>query len=419
MFQHIFFSVIVLTLSVHCTVSCSAIASDQIPGKLPKTPVALVGGTIYPVSSAPIENGTLIFDQGKITDVGADIEIPEGVQVVKANKMHIYPGLFESYSQIGLVEVNAVRASNDHREAGEFNPNVLAQVSFNPDSELIPVTRSNGVLLNMSVPTGGLISGQAAVMQLDGWTFEEMTVKPRAAMIVSLPNEKEAKELHEFLEVARRYQLAAESKTKLRHDLRLEAMLPVLAGQQPIIIRANKWQDINRAVSFSKNENIKLILFGGYDAPKCAELLKKHDIPVILSAIHRKPLYRHDAYDAAFTLPQQLQDLGIRFCISGYDRSSSYNVRNLPYHAATAVAFGLSQENALKAITLSPAEILGVDDRVGSLSVGKDATLFVSTGNPLETSSQVKQAWIGGRPVDLGDKQKTLHQKYQKKYEEE
>ncbi len=393
-----------------------SVASDQIPGKLPDSPVAIVGGTIHPVSAPSIENGTLIFDHGIITAVGIDIELPEGAHVVKAKKMHLYPGLFEPYSRIGLVEISAVRATNDYRETGQLNPNVLANVSVNPDSELIPVTRSNGVLLNMTIPTGGLIAGQAAIMQLDGWTNEEMTLKSSAAMIVSINSDKDSQTLHEFLTDVRRYEKSIQANSPPRHDTRLAAMLPVLSGDQPIIVKADRWQEINRAVAFAQNEGLKLIVFGGYDAPKCAPLLKKHDIPVILSSVHRKPLYRHDAYDAAYSLPKQLQDLGIRYCISGYGRSSSYNVRNLPYHAATAVAHGLSMDDALKSITLNTAEILGVDDRIGSLTTGKNATFFISSGTPLETTSQVKQAWIAGRPVDLSDKQKMLYRKYQKKY---
>lgn len=392
-------------------------ASDQIPGKLPDGPIAVVGATIHPVSSAPIENGTLVFENGQIIYVGDNPGVPANAEIVDAAGLHAYPGFIESYSRIGLVEINAVRASNDYAETGALNPNVLAHVSVNPDSELIPVTRSNGVLLAVAAPSSGLISGQCAVMQLDGWTYEEMTLKPHAGMIVSLNNDKDVEKIRELFDDARRYLRAVESDSNPRHDVRLAAMVPVLKGEQPIIVRANRWESISRAVAFAVDEQLQLIIFGGYDAPKCAELLKKHDIPVILSAVHRKPLYRHDPYDAAYTLPKQLLDLEVRFAISGYDRSSSYNVRNLPYHAGTAAAFGLTQEEAIRAITLAPAEILGIADRVGSLEPGKDATFFLTNGNPLEAAANVQQAWIAGRPVDLSDKQKMLYQKYQRKYE--
>ncbi len=406
-----------IALLVCLSTSQATFASDQIPGKMPDGPVAIVNATIYPMNVPVIKKGTIIFEDGKITAVGKDVDAPEGALKISGKKLHVYPGLFEPYSRIGLMETSAVRATNDYRETGTLNPNVLAHVSVNPGSELIPVTRSNGVLLTMSTPSGGRIAGQGSVMQLDGWTFEDMTVKAGAAMVVSINNQKDVESLHEFLEEARRYQKAVDAQTKPRHDLRLAAMLPVLKKEQPIIVRANRWQNITRAVTFAQNEGLKLIIFGGYDAPKCADLLKEHDVPVILSAVHRKPLYRHDAYDAAFTIPQQLQKLGVRYCISGYDRSSSFNVRNLPYHAATAVAFGLTKDEALKTITLYPAQILGVADRVGSLEPGKDATLFLSTGSLFEATSQIKQAWVNGRPVDLNDKQKTLYRKYLKKYD--
>lgn len=412
--------ILLLTTSIVAWIAAGPVlASDQIPGKLPSSPIAITGGTIYPVNAPRIENGTLVFDQGLITAVGTDIDIPENAQVFKADGMHVYPGLFEPYSRIGLVEINAVRASNDFNETGRLNPNVLANVSVNPDSEIIPVTRSNGVLLNMTVPAGGLISGQSAIIRLDGWTTEEMTLKSKAAMVVSMHNDEDADSLHNFLDDARRYQKSVEANETTRHDIRLASVRSVLSGDQPIIVHADSWLDINRAIAFSQNEGLKLIIMGGYDAPKCADLLLKYDIPIILSSVHRKPLYRHDAFDAAYTLPSQLQGLGLRYCISGFDRSSSYNVRNLPYHAATAVAYGLSEEQALKAITLSPAEILGVDSQVGSLTAGKEATLFISSGTPLETTSHVQKAWIAGRPVDLGDKQKMLYRKYQQKYSNE
>lgn len=397
--------------------SASLEAHDQTPGRLPETPIAIVGGTIHPVSGPPIERGTLVFDQGKITAIGENITVPANAQVIEAKDSHVYPGLFEPLSLIGLTEISAVRASNDYREVGSLNPNVSAHLSINPDSEIIPVTRSNGVLLTMTAPSGGLIAGQASVIQLDGWTYEEMTLKPNAVMIGSIRSDADAERLAEFFEKARRYLKAKQASPGIPHDVRLSALQPLLAGKQPLLIQADRWSDIVRAVTFAANEDIKLIIFGGYDAPKCAALLKKHEVPVILSAVHRTPASRDEPYDGAYTLPQTLLELEIPFCISGHERSNSWNVRNLPYHAGTAVAFGLSREEAIKAITLSPAKILGVDDRVGSLEVGKDATLIICDGNPLETTTNTTAAWIAGRPVDLNNKQKRLYEKYQRKYE--
>ncbi|MEW4564561.1 amidohydrolase family protein [Bremerella sp. JC770] len=407
-----------LSIVLLAAVASVSSASDQVPGAMPKGAVAIVGATIHPVSGPVIQQGVLVFENGKITAVGQEVKVPKSAEVIQAKGKHVYPGLFEPYSRIGLTEISSVRASDDYRESGSLNPNVKAHVSVDPDGEIIPVTRSNGVLLTMTAPAGGLISGQSAVLQLDGWTYEDMTVKPRAGMIVSLDSQQEKERLEEFFDEARRYHQGQQAKSKLLHDARLESMDKVLSGKQPIIIQANRENAITRAVTFANDQQVKLVIFGGYDAPRCRELLKKHDVPVIVSAIHRNPSRRDDPYDAAYTLPKRLQEAGIRFCISGYERSNSWNVRNLPYHAATAVAFGLGKEDAMRAITLSPAEILGVADRVGSLEKEKDATLFICDGDPLEAATQVESAWIGGKPVDLSNKQTMLYDKYQQKYEQ-
>lgn len=413
-------------------------ASDEIPGAPQQRPIALVGGTIHTVSGPTIEGGTLVFDNGTVTQVGKSdgVKIPPSAKQVDVKGKHVYPGLFDAHTNIGLVEINAVRATRDHAETGSINPNVKANVAVNPDSELIPVTRSNGVLLAVTAPTGGLIAGKSAVLQLDGWTYEDLTLKPDVGLQVNWPNmkpvvdwwvEKSPKEqlkerdealtkLQNVFDDARAYERARTSApSQHAFDVRLEALLPVLDGKLPLIVRADDLQQIQAAVAFAVNERVKLILFGGFDAPHCAELLKKHDVPVILSAVYRLPRRRHDDYDAAYTLPSRLQKAGIKFCISGSGRFGASNARNLPYHAATAAAFGLSRDEALKAITIYPAEILGVADRVGSLALGKDATLFVADGDILEAPTHVELAYVQGREVELNDKHKRLWRKYQQK----
>lgn len=407
-----------LTLVLLIVIASVTMASDQIPGAMPKGPVAIVGATIHPISGPEIRQGVLVFEDGKITEIGAKVQVPKNAHVIKGAGKHVYPGLFEPYSRIGLTEISSVRASNDYRESGSLNPNVKAHVSIDPDGEIIPVTRSNGVLLAMTAPSGGAISGQSAVLQLDGWTYEDMTLLPQAGMIVSLDSAEEKEHLQEFFDEARRYHQGKEGKSKILHDARLESMDKVLTGEQPIIIHADRANDIIRAITFANDQKVKLVIFGGYDATKCREMIKKYDVPVIISAIHRNPRRRDDPYDAAYSLAKRLQDAEIRFCISGYERSNSWNVRNLPYHAATAVAFGLSKDEAIRSITLSPAEILGVAKRVGSLEKGKDATLFLCDGDPLEAATQIQSAWIGGKPVDLSNKQTMLYEKYRQKYEQ-
>lgn len=419
-----------------------ALAAPEIPGAPQAKPIAIVGGTIHPVSGPAIVGGTLIFADGKITAVAKSAPIPAGAETLDAKGKHVYPGLFDAYSDMGLIEVNSIRGSVDVHETGLINPNVKAQVAVNPDSEIIPVTRSNGVLLALTAPTGGLLAGKSAVLQLDGWTWEDMTLRGDVAMHVEWPamspsadwsTEESAKEqmaardkalaeLKKAFEHARAYAAARKADPAMeKHplDLRWEAMQPVLRGELPLIVTADEIQQIQAAVAFASAENLKLILYGGYDAPACAELLKQHNVPVIVAGVYRLPMRASDAYDAAYTLPARLRDAGLRFCVSGSGRFGASNVRNLPYHAATAAAFGLTPDEALKSITLWPAEILGVSDRVGSLQVGKDATLFLADGDPLEAPTQIESAFIQGRRVELSDRHKRLWKKYEEKYRRE
>jgi imidazolonepropionase-like amidohydrolase len=416
-----------------CTMAVSLITAsinpilgnDEIPGAAQKQPIALVGATVHPVDSPDIPNGVVLFDAGRILKIGTSdsVKIPKNAKVINCRKKHIYPGLFEAHSQLGLVEVRAVRASRDQSESGGLNPNVKAHVSVNPDSELIPVTRANGVLLALTAPSGGLISGQASVMQLDGWTFEEMTLKPSVGMMVNWPGvpsgiskgNDSIKQLRQLFDETRAYTVAKKNG-KIKTDVKKTALARVIAREIPLLVAANSVERIESAVAFSVEQDVRLTIFGGYDAPLCAALLKKHDVPVIVSAVYRLPRKRSDDYDSSYTLPNRLRKLGIRYCISGSASSRVSNARNLPYHAATAVAFGLPKDEALKAITLYPAQIHGVDDRVGSLRKGKDATLFVTNGDPLETATQVEQAWIQGRAVDLSSRHVKLYEKYREKY---
>jgi imidazolonepropionase-like amidohydrolase len=413
---------------------------DEVPGAPQKQAVALVKGTIHTVSGEIIEGGVVLFENGKITRVSTKTgKLPAGTRVVDIQGKHVYPGLFEAHTQLGLVEINAVRSTRDYAETGSINPNVEARVAVNPDSELIPVTRANGVLLALSAPSRGLISGKSTVLQLDGWTFEDLTLLPQSGLHVNWPRQspvlrvegsgdedsgrrsrgtaEDVDRLREIFDDARAYLQARKSLgDQLATDLRLESMAPVLDGRVPMIVAADGASEIQSAVSFAVEQDVRLVILGGYDAPMCADLLKKHRVPVIISAVHRMPRNRHDAYDDAYTLPERLRQLGVEYCISGTDRSETWNARNLAYHAGTAVAYGLPEDEAIRAITLYPAKILGVEDRVGSLEEGKDATLIVTDGNPLETTTQVEMAFVQGRPVALTSRHTRLYDKYRQKY---
>jgi imidazolonepropionase-like amidohydrolase len=311
----------------------------------------------------------------------------------------------------------------------------------NPDSAVIPVTRSSGVLLALSAPGGGTITGRSALLQLDGWTYEDLTLKADVAMHLFWPGtlpaqptidprtnpwppspeeiRAEMQALRQFFDQARAYESACQATSEgQNYDARLEAMRPVVRGELPLMIRADTIAQIESAVAFAAEQGTRLIILGGYDAPLCAPMLDEHDVSVIVSSVYRLPMRRHEPFDHAYTLPARLLQAGVPFCISGTDRSETWNTRLLPCHAAMAAAHGLPRDEALKAITLYPAEILGVADRVGSLEVGKDATLIVTDGDPLETTTQTVLAFIQGRNIALSNKQTRLYDKYRQKYEQ-
>jgi imidazolonepropionase-like amidohydrolase len=415
-----------------------AVSSDQIPAKPQDHPIAIVGGTIHPITSAPVENGTILFEGGKIVAIGTDISVPQNAETIRAEGRHIYPALISADTYIGLTEIGAVRASNDRAEVGGINPNVRAETAVNPESELIPVARANGIAIAIVTPSGGLISGMSAAIVMDGWTWEEMTLQAPAALNVRWPQmtlpplargdarEKAIAErdsaigmLRDAFADARAYrnakQAEAEGNGPYPHtDPRWEAMIPVLQGKIPVVVWANEARQIQAAVAWAERENLQLIIGGGHDAWRVADLLRQKDIPVLVGGVHRLPGRRFEPYDTPFTLPGRLHNNGIRFAIT--TASSAPHERNLPYHAATAAAYDLPREVALKAVTLYPAQIFGIDDRVGSLEVGKHATLIVTTGDPLEITTQIEQEFIRGGRIDLTSRHTTLYEKYSEKY---
>ena len=436
---------IVLIALFRLLVAVVALASPEIPGAPQDRPIALVGGTVHPVTGAAIEGGTVLFDGGKIVALGRDVPLPENCERVDVSGKHVYPGLIDANTQVGLVEVPTIRGSRDQSETGLVNPNVRAEVAVNPDSELIPVGRSGGVLAVLTVPSGGLLTGMSACMLLDGWTWEEMCLQGAVGLHVSWPRmqpieawwveesaskqtenrDRALKTIRQAIADARAYQLAKQACADGQGprpdvDARWEAMLPVLEGKTRVFVEADDVQQIESALAFCEHERLKPVIVGGHDAVECAALLKKLDVPVIVGGVHRLPARRSEDYDSAFTLPERLRAAGIKYCIAGEIGGASSggpaNVRNLAYHAATAAAYGLPADEALKAVTLYPAQILGVADRIGSLEPKKDATLIVTTGDPLEITTQVTAAYIQGRRVDLNDRHKRLWEKYKEKY---
>ncbi len=403
-------------------------------------PVVITGATIHPVSRAPIPDGRIRFEAGKITAVGGAEVSTAGARVIEARDQHVYPGLINANTVMGLVEVSAARPTVDIAEVGPVNPNTRVAIALNPDSEMIPVTRANGVLVALSVPqpgATGVVTGQSALVGLDGWTWEEMTIKTPIGLHIHWPSllvpdflpeplveqsRKAQRDKREALVAAMRDALAwreADRGGRVRQpDLRWQAMRPVLDGQMPAFIHADDLESIQSALAFAAEHGLRMVLVGGLEAWRVAPLLAARRVPVIVGGIHRLPLRRSDPFDAVFANPARLAAVGVPFAIATQTGDFEWNARNLPYHAATAAAYGLDRGAALRAITLSAAEILGVADRLGSLDVGKDATLFVTRGDPLDIRTDPTLAFIGGREVDLRSRHTMLNEKYLRRLEQ-
>lgn len=424
----------IVTMSL--ALNSAAPANDQIPGSPQSKPILIRGAIVHTIDGDVIERGSVLFDAGKITGVGKDIaDVPSNADVIDANGGHVYPGLIESMTDLGLREILAVDVSVDRDELGDRNPNVRSWVAVNPDSELIPVARAGGVLIAHVAPTGAFVRGQTAVMMLDGWTASDMNLSAPNGLFVNWESilsrdddpverakksEAKLKELDDWFDQATRYGQARDSgRIADVTDVVLESLLPVISGKRPMFVEANSQSSIESAVAYAVARGLRTVIYGGYDAAECTTLLKKYDVPVIIAATYRLPQRRDDAYDASYTLPDRLRKAGVKFAICGegpgYPGGSS-NARNLPYHAGNAVAYGLPRDEAIRSITLSAAEILGVADRIGSITPGKDATLLICDGDILETETNVSRAFIQGREVDLSSKHTMLFEKYQKKY---
>ncbi len=409
------------------------------PGKKPT--VAIRNATIYPVTSPPISNGTIVFANGVITAIGTNVTIPAGAMVIDGSGLSVYPGLIDSGCQVGLTEVSSVAGTNDVTELGDLNPNARAEIAVNPHSNLIPVTRVNGITTVVVEPDGGIIAGQSALLQLSGWTPNEMVLKAPLALHIHFPRlrsaaldeqpqdeeaEKEAKKnytsqvdkLRDILHDAQAYAKAAGARSKdpsvrrFDRDVLLEALVPAIEGREPVVMHANVVRDIKAAIKFADEFKLKMILADAGDVGQVIPDLKSRNIPVILGPIFAIPAHEDDSYDLIFTNAKTLYDNGIRFSIQSSD---SHNARNLPYHAAMCAAFGLPKDVALKSITIFPAEIFGVADRIGSLDAGKIANVIVTDGDPLEIVTHVRRLFIGGEDIPLDTYQTLLYEKFKQR----
>jgi imidazolonepropionase-like amidohydrolase len=418
---------------------------------------------VYPVTGPMMQGVSVLVQDGKIADIGAKLTPPKGIRIVEAKGLRVYPGMIDSATELGLQEIESVRETEDTGEIGQFMPQLRALAAVNPASEHFPVVRVNGITSVMTFPSSGsagaggggggrfgggerqFISGQAALIHTDGWTWDDMAIKPYAALHLIFPAmpragrggvtgnpdttpaavaggaaggaaqarqtyQTQIDSINQFFDDARVYQKAkAANLPGFRTDLKFEAMIPVLEGKVPVAITASRASAIHDAVQFAGKQNIKIVILEPRDLKQAAAELKEKNIPVILGRVLALPEYEDDAYDSSHTLAAEAYKAGVKFALGTFGNEF---VRNLPYEAAAAVAFGLPYDEALKAITINPAQIWGVADQVGSVEKGKWADLIVTNGDPLEVQTQISHLYMKGKEVELTNRQIELYHKY-------
>jgi imidazolonepropionase-like amidohydrolase len=418
---------------------------------------------VYPVTGPVMQGVSVLVQDGKIADIGAKLTPPKGIRIVEAKGLRVYPGMIDSATELGLQEIESVRETEDTGEIGQFMPQLRALAAVNPASEHFPVVRVNGITSVMTFPSSGsagaggggggrfgggerqFISGQAALIHTDGWTWDDMAIMPFAALHLIFPSmpragrggvsgnpepapaavaggaaggaaqarqtyQTQIDSINQFFDDARVYQKAkAANLPGFRTDLKFEAMIPVLDGKVPVAITASRASAIHDAVQFAGKQNVKIVILEPHDLKQAAAELKEKNIPVILGRVLALPENEDDAYDSAHTLAAEAYKAGVKFALGTFGNEF---VRNLPYEAAAAVAFGLPYDEALKAITINPAQIWGVADQVGSVEKGKWADLIVTNGDPLEVQTQISHLYMKGKEVELTNRQIELYHKY-------
>ncbi len=385
---------------------------------------ALVGAAIHPVDRASIARGTVVIESGKIVSVTEGEDLPEGCPVIRVDGLQIYPGLIDAGTTVGLTEIGKVTETHDFSEAGLFQPDLRAGVAINPDSELIPAARAGGITTAFIFPISGVISGQASVMHTAGWTAPEMVQVDSAGMRINWPGARDTREVFEQLKLwiaaAKRYDAVragakdgAVSETPI--DPRYEALRPYVRGEKPFHIEADSQQHMTEALQFAEKEKLKIVLCAAGDAWKMTDALKKAEVPVIIGPVMRKPLHDHDPFDAPYANAGRLHEAGVKFAIRS---NNAANSRNAPFEAGMAVAYGLPEDAGLRSVTLAAAEILGVADQCGSITVGKRADLVILDGSPLQVTSQVKGVVVGGKPFAPESRQTKLYEKYRARLKE-
>jgi imidazolonepropionase-like amidohydrolase len=406
---------------------------------------AITHAKLFTLTGPPIDDGILVIRDGKIAAVGTNVDVPGGAQVIDGKGLQVYPGLFDPVTQMGLSEISAVSATVDTAETGEFNPDAVAAEAILPSSEHIPVTRAAGITEVLAVPASGgfdsrgssnILGGQASAIHLAGWTINDMLIKKSVAMVLDWPKietqtfdlttfsrkpkpyaeakqerDKQIDELTDWLDNARHYAQAwgHGGPAEYQRDLKLEALVPVVRGELPVLVFADRARDIRAAVEFCDKQKLKMILAGGAEAYKVKELLRSKSIPVVLQPTLTEPLDEDDPYDRSLTQPAELADARVKIAFGSFDNSFA---RRLGQQAANAVAYGLPYDEALKAVTLYPAQIFGLADQIGTLETGKIANVIVTNGDPLELTTDVRYLFIKGQLTSTDNKHKALYEKY-------
>lgn len=422
-----------------CFLALNLVAQNPIPAKEQTKKILIIGGYAHIGNGTVIENSVIAFEKGKITMVGdaKTVRIDKGYydEVIDAHGKHVYPGIIAPNSTLGLTEIDAVRATLDFNDVGGLNPHVRSVIAYNTDNKISPTVRTNGVLLAQVTPRGGTISGTSSVMELEGWNWEDAVYKMDDGIHLNFPGlysrsgswgepgqmeknkdyDKRITELKKFFADAKAYN---ESANKEEANLRFQAMKGLFDGSKTLFIHADNAKQITEAIAFSKSTGTKrMVIVGGKDSWMVTDALKENNIPVIVNRVHDLPDKEEDDVDLPYKTPYLLHKAGVKFCLNNEGDMEAMGTRNLPFYAGTAAAYGLTKEEALMSVTLSTAKILGIDKTIGSIEQGKDATLFISTGDALDMkSNNVENAFIRGKAIDLNNEQKALYQKYKTKY---
>jgi imidazolonepropionase-like amidohydrolase len=416
----------------------TASAQDNVyPAAKQKGVTAITHATVHIGNGTTLTDATVAFENGKITGVG-NLAVPAGATVIDGTGKHVYPGLILPTSDLGLREISAgVRGSNDYAEIGENNANIRSIVAYNTDSKIIGVLRENGILLAGVAPQGELIEGQASVVQLDAWNYEDAAYKMDNGLYINMPSlmarrggrmafmrpgpaGDPVKAAMDKIETIKTFFTDAKAyyqeKTHTANNLKLEAVRGLFEGKQKLFVRANEVKQILLAMDLAKSFGFKLVIVGGTEAYQIADLLAEHNVPVILDRQHSLPSMEDDDVDQPYKTPAALQKAGVLFCLN--DTHDQSRFRNLAFNAGTAATYGLTKEQALSAVTLNAAKILGIEDKTGTLETGKDANILIVNGDLLDMkSSVIGQAFIQGRNVSLDNKGKQLYERYKHKYQ--